>query len=254
MISYIHMQINTFERVAFPLSKVEITMQDILWSLKKYFIWIVLTTVVAGAGMWFYTTNYVTPSYRCTMAFSIRASSRTGIGLTAGEQTADARLAALYCDLLRSDIVSEAVSDEMDGFLIPDIIKGMVSASAVDDSPVLNIYITGTDPDTVYQVAQAFAASAPDVLPELAGAGELYLINTPRPNYVPISPNVSSNTTMGILIGLFVSCAIVILIAVLDTTVWREEDLERAFDVPVLGSVPSMMGTNAEKSKKRRNS
>ena len=234
------------------MSKVEITLQDILWSLKKYFVWIVLVTILAGAGTWFYTTNYITPTYRCDMAFSIRASSRTGIGLTAGEQTADARLAALYCDLLRSDIVAEAVAEQMDNFLQPDLIKAMISASAVADSPVLNIYISSTDPEVGYNVALAFAEAGPDVLPELAGAGELYLINSPRPSFAPISPNVQSNTTLGVIIGLLVSCGFVILIAILDTTIWREEDLERAFDIPVLGSVPSMNGTAAEKANKRR--
>ncbi len=234
------------------MSKVEITLQDILWSLKKYFVWIVLVTILAGAGTWFYTTNYITPTYRCDMAFSIRASSRTGIGLTTGEQTADARLAALYCDLLGSDIVAEAVAEEMDNFLQPDLIKAMISASAGEDSPVLNIYISSTDPEVGYNVALAFAEAGPDVLPELAGAGELYLINSPRRSLAPISPNVQGNTTMGVLIGLLLSCGFVILIAVLDTTIWREEDLERAFDVPVLGTVPSMNGTTAEKANKRR--
>ncbi len=235
------------------MSKVEITMQDILWSLKKYFVWIVLTTVVAGAGTWFYTTNYITPTYNCAMAFSIRASSRTGIGLTAGEQTADARLAALYCDLLKSDIVANAVSEEMDNFIQADRIKGMISATAVEDSPVLNIYVISADPELAYNIALAFSRAAPEVLPELAGAGELYLINSPRKPVAPISPNVQENTTMGTMIGLIASCGVVIMIAVLDTTIWREEDLERAFDVPVLGSVPSMNGaTFPNKATKRR--
>lgn len=236
----------------FPLSKVEITMQDILWSLKKYFIWIVLTTVLAGAGTWFYTTNYITPNYRSAMSFSIRASSRTGIGLTTGEQTADARLAALYCDLLKSDVVAEAVSEKMDNFILPDMIKGMVSATAVEDSPVLNIYILSADPDMVYNVAVAFSEAAPEILPELAGAGELYLINSPRQAYAPVYPNVKNNTTMGTIIGFLAAVGVVVLVAVLDTTIWREEDLERAFDIPVLGAVPSMNSTGSEKTMKRR--
>jgi len=238
----------------FPLSKVEITMQDILWSLKKYLIWIVLTTVLAGFGTWFYTTNYITPTYRSTMSFSIRASSRTGIGLTAGEQTADARLAELYCDLLKSDVVAQAVAEEMDNFISADAIKAMVSAAAGEDSPVLSIYIITVDPDWTYNVAMAFAEVAPEVLPELAGAGELYLINSPRRPAAPITPNVKENTTMGILLGFLAACGVVILIAVLDTTIWREEDLERSFDIPVLGSVPSMTGTPSHKAKARRRS
>ena len=116
----------------------------------------------------------------------------------------------------------------------------------------LNIYVISTDPSIVYNVAVAFSKAAPEVLPELAGAGELYLINSPREALAPVSPNVRENTSMGLMIGLIASCGVVIMIAVLDTTIWREEDLERSFDIPVLGSVPSMGGATSNKVTKRR--
>lgn len=236
------------------MSKVEITLQDILWALRKYLVWIVLTTIVFGVGSWFYTKNYVQPTYHTSMSFAIRASSRVNGALTAGEQTADARLASLCCELLKSDRIAREVSTELNGFVPAIAVKGMITAYAGKDSPVINIRLNGGSPDSVYRVARAIEKVAPQVIPELAGAGELNLINEPiRPNF-PISPNLKQDVTLGILAGLALSIAVVVLIAILDTTIWREEDLERAFDIPVLGTVPSMSATAQHTSTKRRNS
>ena len=82
--------------------------------------------------------------------------------------------------------------------------------------------------------------------------GILYSIETADVPRNPISPDLSANLTIGLILGLVLSCSVFILVAVLDTTVWREEDLEKAFNVPVLGSVPSMKANSMAKLKKKK--
>lgn len=232
------------------MSKVEITLHDILWSLRRHLVWIILATILFGVGSWFYTTNYVTPIYSTSMRFSIRANIRSGNSYSANEYTADTRLATLCCELMTSDQLTQKVSEELGSALPAGAVKGMISAVAGSDAPVLLISITSSDPDRVYQVAQAVATVAPIIIPELAGAGELFLTTAPSRPAVPISPDVSDNVTFALMVGLFISCGVVILIAVMDTTVWREEDLERAFDIPVLGSVPNMSSSTSSNNRR----
>ena len=101
-------------------------------------------------------------------------------------------------------------------------------------------------------VAQALEQILPKEVPALAGVGEMVLTNRPSKPVVPVSPVLKDNVTVGIVLGLFLSCAVIVLIAVLDTTIWREEDMERSFDIPVLGSVPSM-NSSQHYPKNRRN-
>lgn len=233
------------------MNKVEITIQDIFWCLRKYLIWIILTTIVFAVGAWVYTKKYVTPMYNTQLSFSIRASARTNDSVTANELTADARLASLYCALMGSDLLTQSVSDELGGIIHPSLIKAMTTATAGKDSPIISIYINSPSPQNAYLVAEALAKVAPEVIPVQAGAGELICISAPHRPTAPYTPIIKDNVVIGLLIGLLLSCGIVILIAVLDTTVWREEDLERAFDIPVLGSVPSM-NTPSHSTKIRR--
>jgi capsular polysaccharide biosynthesis protein len=55
----------------------------------------------------------------------------------------------------------------------------------------------------------------------------------------PSSPNVAMYTALGGLLGLILSCGIIILIDYLDNTVKGGEDLSQRYGLPVLGEVPS---------------
>ncbi len=235
------------------LKKVEITLQDIFWALRKYLLWILLTTIVFGVGAWFYTSNYVTSLYTTRLSMAIRSSERGGTAITATEQTADARLATFCCELMTSDAVANAVSEELGGLIPAASIKSMLYASNKSDSPMIHVRVVSSDPQIAYQIALTVAKVAPEVIPDLAGAGEMNMVNAPTLPSSPYYPSVTENVTIGLVLGFLLSCAVIILFAVLNTTIWREEDLERAFDVPVLGSVPSMSHSSAVLSKNRGN-
>lgn len=236
------------------LNHFELTMQDILWSLRKYFLWIVAATVLFTAGAWVYTTQFVTPMYRATLSMCVFSGARNGSSVSSGELSSDARLANTYRLLLTSQPVMEAVSEYLGGSKSAAALGGMVSASVVTDSQFINVSVTSPDPQTCLAVADAISEVAPSTLRELARGGEMVSVNRATLPAAPISPNLTSNLSAGFFLGLLLSCAAIVLRSTLDTTVWREEDLERAFDIPVLGSVPDMTvgATRAAKRSRRK--
>ena len=56
----------------------------------------------------------------------------------------------------------------------------------------------------------------------------------------PTSPDVARNTAVGALLGLVIAAMIVILLAMIDTTIRSEEDLIDAFEIPILGVIPKL--------------
>ena len=80
---------------------------------------------------------------------------------------------------------------------------------------------------------------APEVVPALAGGGKVKAVNhalgAPK-----TAPSTRGNVVLGIFIGAVAAFALIVVAALFDTTLWREEDLERAFQYPVLGCIPSM--------------
>ena len=70
--------------------------------------------------------------------------------------------------------------------------------------------------------------------------GEAKILDAAEPAGAPYSPDVRTNTVTGVLIGLLIAAAIVIIRALTDTTIWNEEDLTKQYNIPVLGSVPQL--------------
>lgn len=220
------------------MNRVEVTLQDIFWALKKYIVWIILACILGSVGTFTYTKLFVTPVYSAQVSFVSFASVREGIDVSNTELAADVTISYTYAALMNSDPVCEAVSQALGGKVSASEISGMITATRVYSTQVINVELKSTNPQLVVEVGNTLLKAAPEVLKEKAG-GQVSPVNSAK-SATLLSPNVASNVIYGFLVSLVLACAVVVLIAVMDTTIWREEDLERAYNIPVLGSIPSM--------------
>lgn len=235
------------------MNRVEITIQDIFWTLKKYLVWIIAVSLVSTLIAFIYSSFFVTPMYSTSISVCVFSNERgSSSGVTTGELAADAGIANTYQVLLTSQPVMNAVSEDLGGTISPDALRGMIKPEVEKGTQIINVTIVGANPELIADIGNSLAEVAPTCLNELARGGEMIAVNHATVPTNTVSPNVASNTSVGFILGLLLSCSIVILIALLDTTIWREEDLERAFNIPVLGSIPPM-GAAAIAAAKRKN-
>lgn len=236
----------------FAVNSIEISIQDILWSLKKYIVWIIMATLIGALAAYCMTRFFSTPVYSTKVSFCAFAKSHSETGeADNSELVANNTIANTYAILLTSEPVTTAVSEKLGGLVSPGAVAGMITTSRPNNTQIINVTLKGSDPQLIMDVGNALLEVAPSEMSGIMGAGEMTPVNSAR-SATKISPNMSTNITYGILIGLLLSCAIVVVIAMLDTTIWREEDLERAFDIPVLGSVPSMFTHEQPRVQKSR--
>lgn len=233
------------------MSKIEITLQDIFLALKRYLVWICLTTFLFTAGAWAYAKFFITPMYSTTVSLCVFANQRSSEEVTSTQMAADARIAYTYEVLLTSQPVLEAVSASMDGAVSAGALKGMITASNVSGTQIIDVTVENADPQRAAAIANTLAEVAPDTLNSIARGGEMVAVDRAEVPSAPYSPDVGRYVSTGFILGLLLSCAVVILIALLDTTIWREEDLERSFNLPILGNVPSMAATAKTGSKRK---
>jgi succinoglycan biosynthesis transport protein ExoP len=64
------------------------------------------------------------------------------------------------------------------------------------------------------------------------------IVDQAKPSKAPVKPNKPLNIILGVVIGLIVGIAMAFFIEYLDTSVKTIDDVERAFQVPVLGVIP----------------
>lgn len=222
------------------MNKTEIRFQDVLWALKKHFAWICIVTILFTVVTWLYTKYAVVPNYRTSISMCVYLEENENTQISGTTINNDVRLANTYTYIIKSQPVLEAVSDALDGRVSWQALNGMLSASAPADAQIITVYITSPNPQLCCDIGYAILEVAPIIVPQLYGAGRMTTLNRPVYPANPYSPNVLSNVSAGAVLGILLSCAVIVAIAMLDTTIWHEEDLERAFNVPVLGTVPSI--------------
>jgi succinoglycan biosynthesis transport protein ExoP len=68
------------------------------------------------------------------------------------------------------------------------------------------------------------------------------ILDQAKPGIAPVRPNKTLNIILGIVVGLVVGVGLAFFIEYLDTSVKTIDDVERAFQAPVLGVIPQNVG------------
>jgi len=221
-------------------------LRDYLRILRKNW-WLVLTSAALGAAGAGIFSLMSTPMYQASTSLyvSVRSQSEGGVSeLTQGGTYA--RQAVLsYVDVVESAIVLEPVITDLGLDMTVDELAGMVSAESPTNTVLINIDVTGPDPEQTAAIAnsvgQNFSDAVVGVLEkptgETASPVQISTIQAATAPSAPVSPNTTRNVALGLMLGLMVGLGAAVLRSALDTHVRSQEDVERVTDVPILAGI-----------------
>lgn len=224
----------------------ELDIRAICGALLSKLKWIVLSTVILALSFGVYVKFSVASTYRSEVQMYV--SNYTDIATAPGASTSGLSASQLlvneYIVILKNDAIISKVAAQLrqqgDGYVMTNsAIRGAVSMSSVDETAMLNISVTTTDPDLSKAICDAFAAVAPAQLKEVMEMGTIKPMEPAKPG-VKVGPNVARNAAFGGVIGFVIACAIVLVVYMMDNTVTDERELKRRLGVTVLGEVPSL--------------
>jgi len=75
-------------------------------------------------------------------------------------------------------------------------------------------------------------------LSQFMSANNIRFVDRAQPDFEPVSPNMTQNILLSILLGLFGGAALAFLLEFLDNSIKTTEDLEQMLGMPLLGVVP----------------
>ena len=127
-------------------------------------------------------------------------------------------------------------------------IRSYVSVSTIEDSIAFEVSVKTTDPKLSMDIANTIAEVAPEKIVQIVKVGGVEIIDKAKLPTAPSSPNLKLNILIGFVIGFALAFAGFLLKEMFDTTIRNENDIEKEFDFPVLGSIPNLNPKN-EKAK-----
>lgn len=224
--------------------EIEIDLRAIFFTLRKKIVFMVLIAIICGAVAGCFTNFFVEPKYTAMITLcAYNDNNRIGTdgSITSSEIDASQNLVNTYLEIIKSNTFLEKVADNLDYEITPGTIKSMISCGQVEDTFIFKVQVTSTDATQAKEIANTIAQICPDEIVRIVNAGSVQIVDLASQPVKPSSPNLKKIIGIALLGGFAVSFALFFLKELFDTSINDEKDLEREFDIPVLGTIPRLL-------------
>lgn len=228
-----------------------IDLMELFYVIRRNIVAILIAGVIGCIIGYVYTATQVVPQYQAwaTMIVNNSQDGNTSGTMTTSEMDSSKSLIDTYAIIIKSDRVLNKVIENLDLVGVDyTVLAKKITVTSVNGTQIMQVSISDANPEFAYALVQELVTVAPDIIVDVVEAGSVKMVTEPQMPTTPLSINLMRNT---VIVGFIFAMAVVgvtILKALLDTRIKSESDMERLFDVPVLGTIPTI--ESCEKSKK----
>lgn len=213
-----------------------INLAEVFNAIIRHAAIVLLAGLICGIGGFLYSAFVVTPLYNASAMMIVNSGERNDY-VTQDQLNSATTLVETYAVIITSDTVMDDVVANLGMEDSYNSTVKNISVSSVNDTQIMRITVTATNPEVALDVCEEITTVCPDVIVKTVKAGSVELVSKASTTFKQVSPNVKRNTVFGILFGLIMASAAVIVITVLDNKVKGENDLKQA-GIPLLGVIP----------------
>ena len=218
-----------------------------IWeSLRKFWLLIAVLTI-AGGGIAYALSASVTPTFqsKATLFFSL-SQGNSASDLNQGSTYTQNQMLS-FAQLATSSRVLRPVIDELDLDATPRELARDIEVSIPQQTVILEVQASSTDPEQAAAIANAAAASLTEVVGEISPRGaegaptiSAQSVDEAVVPLVQALPNKTRDVALGAILGLIIGVAAALIISLIDTRVKTEHGVEQITGQPSLGVVTRM--------------
>lgn len=216
-----------------------IDLLELLGVLRQHILALVLATVLAAAVGFGVSKFLMTPQYEASALMIVNTRQDTTANVTSDQLNSASQLVSTYGIIIKSDTVLNEVIANLGLGMSYSELASKVSVSAVDETQVMKITVTDSNPEGARQVCEQITQVAPDEIVEAVEAGSVKVISAASLNPNPVSPNVMRNTAMAGALGLAACAGLFVVQFLLNNKINSEEDIAKQLNLPVIGVIPN---------------
>lgn len=225
--------------------EIDIDLKKIFFMMRKKVIYILLFTLLGGIAAGCFTEFFIDQKYTAKISLYVYSDMdqlSTQSSISYNDYTASTALVKSYLAVLESDAVLDKVAEKV-GLTDGSDIKSSISTSQDEDTNVFYVSVTTTNAKTSQSIANAVAEVAPTEIARIIKAGGANVIDYAKEPKKPSSPNIQKNIFLGVLAGFAISFVYFFVREAFNATITSVKDLEREFQIPVLGTVPRLIAS-----------
>ena len=203
---------------------------------------IVLAGVLAAALAFGWATCLAPELYSSSVTVYVNDPGNF-YGISIGNLTTARSLVQTYLVLLRNRTTLEMVlerADRADVYTYEQLDE-MITASAVNDTEVLSITVTTDDPNEAALLANSIVDILPTRIAEIVDGASMRLVDSAIADYNRVGWSITMYMIVGILVGVVLMCALLIILDLLDDVIRDESSVQQICDIPILARVPNLL-------------
>ncbi|RST72540.1 capsular biosynthesis protein [Siminovitchia acidinfaciens] len=214
----------------------EINLKDLYRVIKRRLWLVALIATLATTAGWFYSNlNKTAPIYQASSNIIIDADP-------AYKNTLQV--------IIKDITVIEKVIQELGIENSPETLAGQINVESIEDSQVVKISVTDTDPERAANIANTTARIFKGQIPKVMEFKSVSVLSEAKVNPFPINENNQNKIILGaMIIGIMIGIGLIFLIDSLDDSIKSEHDIESILGIPVLGSISKINKKNVTKRK-----
>ncbi|MBQ3159598.1 MAG: hypothetical protein IJC00_03975 [Clostridia bacterium] len=236
------------ETVKRTYGETEIDLMEIFQIILSRWLSVVAVGLVGAilAGVW--TSLFITKKYTATASLYVYTNPKqTESGTVSNADLAAAdNLIKTYQAIVKSNAALKVVSERLNQehpehasyHVTAGMLKGATSVNVPTGTKLLEIRVVTADPQLSADIANTFANYVPDEIIRITKAGGVEIVDYAVVPNKASSPSLSRNVVIGLLAGVLVSAAWIVLRALLDTTIYSAEEITKVTNCPVIGNIP----------------
>lgn len=222
----------------------EIDLLSMLGALLKKW-WIMALSAVLGAVIvGGYSCLFIAPRYQSSILLYVNNSSisigSTSVSISSGELSAAKTLVDTYCVILSARLTLEDVIEKAELDYSYEELKSMIRAGSENNTEVFRVVVTSTDPEESCKIANTIAAVLPEKIADVVDGSSVKIVDMAVVPVARSSPSYSRYAAIGMLLGIVISAAGILLRTYLNDTISSSDWLVESFkeECPVISVIP----------------
>lgn len=228
-----------------------ISLKELLETLKKRFLLIVLITFVAALVSGIVSYFFITPIYQASTQILVNKTQSEQSLYNSNEVQTNLQLINTYNVIIKSPAILDKVAQELNMGLTADQLNSKITVANETNSQVVNLSVEDPNPVTAAKIANTTASVFKQEISKIMKVDNVTILSkaTAAPDQAPVKPKKLLNIAIALVIGLMAGVGIAFLLEYFDNTIKDEQDVEQVLGLPVLGVTANIDIAEVEKRK-----
>lgn len=208
-------------------------------ALRKHILVIIAAALIFALGAGIVVQFFITPLYTSTTSTYIVSASGGALGDIL--QTADLaianNIAPDYTAIIKSRTILEAVIEQMGLSYSYGQLSENISVTNPSNTHIIKITVTDPDPYLARDIANTLTHYSVERLSEIMGTSVPNVYDEAIAAARPSSPRLTRTVVIAFALGAVLAAGVIVIIAIMDTTVKTPEDIENRCGMVTLTKV-----------------